>query len=221
MSFVVDEAVEAMRRANPVPDPMSLGDDLDRTGVFPTHTRETQRIMDTKQQTATEPTDNHPHRQRNLGILAAAFAVVIVVGGIVALVNSQDQTSASSQGNEAETVILLHEEYRSVGDVDALIALYAEDAVVLNHPLDLDDTARGVKEIRVWEQQGSKILGTNGSMEYRNLKTTGNIVVFDQKFVNDGGTCFSDVGIKVTVINGKITLWEWPSDTGDHGDTCS
>ncbi len=102
---------------------------------------------------------------------------------------------------------------RNSGDVDAVMALYAEDAVVENHPLDApldaDEVATGVDEIRSLEAQVPGIQGSTGGIEFTDLVVSGNTVTFKSTFFNEEGDCFSGAGNEVTVEDGKITLFVW------------
>ncbi len=101
---------------------------------------------------------------------------------------------------------------RNSGDVDAVMALYAEDAVVRDHPLDADGIATGVDEIRFLEAQVPGIQGSTGGIEFRDMTVSGSTVTFNTKFLNAEGDCFGGMGHQVTVEDGKITLADWGPD---------
>ena len=62
-----------------------------------------------------------------------------------------------SEATDPATVLAEYENARNSGDVDGLISLYADDAIVTRHPLDDDGTAHGVEEIRLLESRGASI----------------------------------------------------------------
>jgi hypothetical protein len=118
----------------------------------------------------------------------------------------------SSSSEDPESVLRAHEAARNSGDVDAVMALYAEDAVVEDHPLDSDEVATGVAEIRRYELQFPAAIDPTGGIEYTELEVSDNTVTFNHKFVNTDGDCFGGTGDQVTVENDKITLYNWGTD---------
>jgi len=125
-------------------------------------------------------------------------------------------SSPSSSSEDPAAVLAAYEDARNADDVDALIALYADDAVVIGHPLDGDGIAEGVTEIRTLESRGPAIRGENGFTQYSAIEVSGNTVTFNQKFVTGVGSCFSDSGNEITVVDDKITLYEWGDDEDDQ-----
>jgi hypothetical protein len=92
------------------------------------------------------------------------------------------------------------------------MALYAEDAVVEDHPLDSDEVATGVAEIRRYELQFPAAIDPTGGIEYLDMTVSGNTATFNHKFLNAGGVCFGGTGDQVTIEDGKITLYDWGTD---------
>jgi hypothetical protein len=88
MNSAVDRAVEAMRRANPVPDPIVAVDSMQRPEDFLASTKEMSMSIDTSTPAHTEP-DRRPRTPRRSSmsrlVAAAAFAVVALAGLIVVL----------------------------------------------------------------------------------------------------------------------------------------
>ncbi|GMQ97995.1 MAG: hypothetical protein BMS9Abin17_0499 [Acidimicrobiia bacterium] len=134
------------------------------------------------------------------------FAIVVAIALTAA--------ACSSSSDDPAAVLAAYEDARNARDVDALMALYADDAVVIGHPLDADELAQGVDEIRALEGQVPAIVGENGSTEYGSIEVSGQAVTFDQKFVSNEGDCFSSSGNNVSVEDGKIIRYEW-----GEGDT--
>lgn len=110
---------------------------------------------------------------------------------------------------------------RNSGDLDAIMVFYAEDVVVIDHPLDtndgfpaITDTADGVAdigEIRDIEQWIAQRQGSDAVMEPRDMVVSGSTVTFNHKEINHLGNCFGRAGNQVTVEDGKITLHQWGS----------
>lgn len=101
---------------------------------------------------------------------------------------------------------------RNAGDVEAVLGFYADDAVVVSHPFDVDGLASGVDEIRLLEQQVPVIQGSVGGIQFREMRLSGTTVTFDYTFLNTEGTCFERSDNIVTFENGEITLHEWGVD---------
>jgi len=131
--------------------------------------------------------------------------LVAVLVMVVAACGSSDADPAA--------VLADYQEARNSGDVDAVMAFYAEDAVVEDHPLDSDGVATGVLEIRGFEGQVPRIQGTTGGIEYTDIAVSGNTVTFNTTFFNGDGDCFGAAGLVVTVEEEKITRWVYgPGD---------
>jgi ketosteroid isomerase-like protein len=159
-------------------------------------------LMQTEPITKATPT---PPKRRRRGAIAAvaAFAVIIVaVGAAVVLNRPSDEVSPAAAG-----VLADYEDARNSGDVDAVMAFYAEDAVVVGHPLDSDGLAMGLIEIHRLENRVPRIQGSTGGIEYTEMVVSGNTVTFNTTFHNSEGDCFGEAGHRVTVENGRITRW--------------
>lgn len=125
-------------------------------------------------------------------------------------------TACSSSSEDPESVLRAYEAARNSSDVDAVMALYADDAVHENHPLDTVSPATGVLEIRGYEGQVPAIQGSTGGVEYIDLEVSGSTVTFNSIFHNEDGDCFGGTGQKVTVDNDKITLYVGGSEDPSH-----
>jgi len=165
-----------------------------------------------------------PSEQRRAWLVGVAIAVVVLVGGTTWFLGAAGYDSPSAPPPAIEdpaAVLAAYEDARNAKDVDALVALYADDAVVIGHPLDGDKLAEGVDEIRALERQVPMYMGANGFTEFRTIEVSGNTATFKQKFVNNAGACFSDndtgKGNTVTVVDGKITLYVWDDVEGQCG----
>jgi hypothetical protein len=105
VSKSTDYAVEMLKQANPVPDPVDLADAMVRPSVFLATTKETTMSIDTAQPTHETPADKPSGRRRNLRALigAAAVAVVFVVGAAIAfsMIDDTEPVASSREGAEA------------------------------------------------------------------------------------------------------------------------
>jgi hypothetical protein len=88
-------------------------------------------------------------------------------------------------------------------DIDAVVALYADDAVVTGHPLAEGPTAEGAQEIRALTVED---MGAANTYEVRDVETTGNSVSFVHLWYPDNG-CYAGTN-RMVIENGKITEWE-------------
>ena len=114
-------------------------------------------------------------------------------------------------GDDSDPAAVLagFEDARNSGDVDAVMAFYAEDAVVENHALDNDGLATGKLEIFPLEARVPRIIGSTGGFEATDTEVSGNKVTFSSIFHNAQGECFSNRGHQITVKDDKITLHVW------------
>jgi hypothetical protein len=105
VSMSTDYAVEMMKQANPVPDPVDLADAMVRPSVFLATTKETTMSIDTDQPTHETPADRPSGRRRNLRALigAVAVAVVFVVAAAIAfsMIDDTEPVASSREGAEA------------------------------------------------------------------------------------------------------------------------
>ena len=166
----------------------------------------------------TRPETEQPRRAHRSPIRVGG-----VVGGIlliaVVLVGCGDDDSGDTAGSDPTAVLADYEDARNAGDIDALMSLYAADAVVTAHPRDshsVDDpgdepVANGIDEIRVLEFDLPTFQRPEDATEFFNVQVSGNRVTFDQRFFNDDGDCFGDSGNEVTLQDDKITHYDWGS----------
>jgi acetyl esterase/lipase len=153
--------------------------------------------------------------------LIAGVVVLAAVAGSCASADSSDTNDAvadpsadSSEPGDAvadpSVVVADHLAARNAGDLAAQMALYADDAVVIGHALDDDGSAQGVDEIRQLEDWQVDFPGT--VTEYFDVEVSGDTVTFDHRFFADDGECFGKVGNEMTVVDGKITRYDWGVD---------
>jgi hypothetical protein len=154
-----------------------------------------------------EPNARSSPAPMRFGVVAGALLAVLVLAGC------SDDDSGDAAGSDPAAVLAAYQETRNSGDVDAVMAFYAEDAVVEND----DGVATGVSEIRILEAEVPGIQGSTGGIEFTDLVVSGNTVTFKETFMNEAGDCFSSAGNEVTIEDGKITLYVW----GDEGDSPS
>ena len=147
---------------------------------------------------------------RRFGLL-----LVIALTVMVALVGcgGDDDDAAAS---DPAAILAEYQGASNTGDIDALISLYAEDAVVTDHPLDDDGLTEGVEAIRALDEFGTSIQRSEDATEFVDVRVSGNSVTFGHRFWNNRGQCFGGGGHEVTVEDGKITRYAW----GTSGEAC-
>ena len=125
--------------------------------------------------------------------------------------------ACGSSDDDPAAVLADYAEARNSGDVDTVVALYADDAVVRDHVLDDDGVATGVDEIRALEEQIPAVQGSGDGIELVDMEVSGNTVLFSSRFffgadgirARSGAGCAGSVGHTATVEDGKITLVDW------------
>ena len=213
MSNAIDNALEAMRHANPVPDQVDLADAMLRSSVFLTATKETSMSIDADQPTHETVPSTQSGRRRNLLVLVGGFAVVVVVGAALLLTtgDGDDPAAASPPASVlADYLVVWNSE-----DAEAVMVFYTEDAVIQDHPSDPDGLATGQSEILVIETWLDGFQGSTGTMEFLNMEGSDDTVTFDNIMVNGSGECFSSTGSVMTVEGDKIALIVWGDPDGE------
>jgi hypothetical protein len=138
------------------------------------------------------------------------IAAVIAIGFVVA--------GCSSSSEDPESVLADYAETRNSGDVDAVMTLYADDAVVMDHVFDDDGVATGIDEIRVLEEQIPAVQGSGDGIEIFDVVVSGSTATFKTRFFygadgvrNRSGSpgCSGSLDHTATVEDGKISLLDW------------
>ncbi|MGI9665997.1 MAG: hypothetical protein ACR2N2_02690 [Acidimicrobiia bacterium] len=134
MNYTANTAVEALDRANPVPDPENLTEVMVSATVF--LATERNDTLDTKEHTQ----QDNGNRSKNRGLLvsAAVFASIVVVGAIVFI--AMDTTTSDTAGYAPQDTVDAFIDARSNGDADAALALLAEDALIYDQE-EIDEEA--------------------------------------------------------------------------------
>jgi len=145
------------------------------------------------------------------------FALVICVLALLAAACGGDDA-----GSDPESVLAELAATGNAGDVDAVMDLYAADAVVLNHPLDDDGVATGHAEIRAIEEQSAPLQGSGAGFATFNVVVAGSNAEFDSSFsyAADGTTgydgCAGNLFNSLSLEDGKIVLIEWGPNSAIH-----
>jgi hypothetical protein len=86
---------------------------------------------------------------------------------------------------------------------------------VKGHPLDADDVATGIDEIRVLQEQIPARQGSAAGIEYLDVVVSGSTITFSHAFRWGGGGCSGGIDNTATVEDGKIVLYVWGPDSRD------
>lgn len=129
---------------------------------------------------------------------AALVALVLLAGAC---------SGNGSVSDPAATIEAYIADYNA-GDLEAVMARFAEDAVITGHPLDA--RASGRDEIR---SVHAHEVGGPGKYAISNVESFGNTVSWDHVWggEDDGKVfefCVDD--LSATIDGGHITSWTWP-----------
>jgi ketosteroid isomerase-like protein len=142
--------------------------------------------------------------------IRSIIAAVIAIGFVVA--------GCSSSSEDPASVLADYAEARNSGDIDAVMALYADDAVVMDQVFDDDGVATGIDEIRVLEEQIPAVQGSGDGIEIFDVVVSGSTATFKTRFFygadgvrNTSGSagCSGSLDHTATVESGKITVLDW------------
>lgn len=124
MKYTITAAVDALERANPVPDPQALADAVSRASV--SLVIERNREMDTDERVS-DQRSTHARKRGSL-MAVAVFVAVILVGGAALLTWTDSSQEVGTAGMDDREIVDAFVEARGAGDVDMTTALIAEDA---------------------------------------------------------------------------------------------
>jgi hypothetical protein len=212
VNSAIDLALEAIRQANPVPDPVDLADAMLRSDVFLTTTKETLMSLDTDQPTHQTPERSPSGSRRNRLALVGALVVAVVAVAVVATVNTgNDMPPAITSDDPAAAIEQYIAAYNS-GDIDAVMEVWSAESVLTNHPNALEAT--GLAQIRAVQVQDLGRLGGEGAYSISNVEVTGDTVTWDHVWISRFGDEFCTMGHIAVIKDGKILTWTWgPRDT--------
>ncbi len=201
-----DQVLVLFGTANPVPDPDAFTGIVEGPVLLTKLDHGSKQMQGTKTQN-TKPT-SPPTRNRWLIVAAAAVIAVLGVGTLIYTAdNGGDVSGTPAAPDDPASILADYAEARNSGDVDAVMAY--DDAVVMGHPLDDDDVATGVDEIRVLQEQIPAIQGSGAGIEYSDIVVSGSTATFSHAFRSIGGACLGGIDHTVTVEGGKIVLYVW------------
>lgn len=104
-----------------------------------------------------------------------------------------------------EAVIESYVEAYNAGDVDAVMEVFVDDAVITGHPLGDFNGAGQIRALHAEEANGVN------AYTISNVTTDGEIVTWDHVWRNEAGEEFCVEGHEAVVEGAKIASWDWPS----------
>jgi len=171
-----------------------------------------------------------PRRPSWLLRTLTAAAVILLIGGTVLVLDREDETitadtSATPEGSGSVpatapagpmAVIESYGEAYNSGDIDAVMAFFSEESVIVGHPLDFNNTssgglAEGLTEIRSVQNRDLASAADTDAYSFSNFEVSGNTVTWDHNWTNSQGQEFCAAGNSAVIENGIITSWTWPT----------
>ena len=120
--------------------------------------------------------------------------------------------AAGCAGDDADPadVLQAYVDAYNVHDLDGVVAVFAEDAVVTGHPLDgRNSRATGLEEIRDLESRDMSLSVATDAYEMTDVEVSGNRVSFGHIIHHRSGACFAGAGHSLVVEGDKIVRWDW------------
>ena len=113
-----------------------------------------------------------------------------------------------------DTIAAYVEAYNA-GDIDGVMALFSEESVVSNSPLDpqVDGQSQGLAEIRSLHRADMTSAAGENAYTISNVQVSGNTVSWDHVWVNNVGTEWCAQGHSAVVEDGIILSWTFAGAT--------
>ncbi|MDC3402458.1 nuclear transport factor 2 family protein [bacterium] len=140
------------------------------------------------------------------------LVMLVVTGALVlAACNDDNDGSGSSRAADPVEVVEGYVAAYNAQDIDAVMAFFAEDAVIV----DGTERIEGAEAIRA-EELGAFEFHAPGGEAYSisNVVVTDNAVTWDRLFEGIAHTCVG-TGDEAVVEDGKIVMWTFASVTCD------
>lgn len=157
-----------------------------------------------------------PSKWAGVRLGVAAFAAIFLAGllfvfGSGGFDGDEPLDPASSELSE---VLFEYESAFNDGDLEAIMRLYADDAVIVGHPKDPDGTTSGRQQIRIVEQRQLAAPGYDEPIRFVDIIVAPGSVEFGHEVMLSppyNPVCVSGAGHVMAIEDGKISRWEWGS----------
>ena len=206
-------------------EPVDIEAILKRPADHDPITRQRSEPMTIDLEPAPTPVAPMRHRRRSVAsALAAAAALVGLVFALVLVTRSGDDepvqpvatpTISDTEGALSPADVLdLYENAVNARDIDAVMLLYADDAVVTGHPTG-PDVATGQDEIRRAENASMMQMADREGQVFwlTQREIDGDVAVAGHVWYSPTG-CFSGTGDRVVIEDGLITEWARGTNSG-------
>jgi len=158
------------------------------------------------------PTQTPPPATRWSGprLAAAAFAATIVVFiAAVAVVRLASPNAEVLGGADDPAVtIQAYAEATNADDLDAVLALFTEESVIIDHPFQPSGDLTGLNAIRLNHMSE---LPSTATLTISNVVVAGDTVTWDSVRVMEDGVELCEDGHSTVIADGKILTWTWPT----------
>jgi uncharacterized protein (TIGR02246 family) len=138
---------------------------------------------------------------RSLFVVLAVVAVVLVGCG-------DDDDAESGDDSDAAAVIEAYEAAYNSGDLDAVVAVFSEDAVITGHPSG-QGPATGLTEIESLHVRDMNSAAEADAYSFTNIETDGDTVTWDHVWTNGAGEDGCGEANSAVVTEDKIVTWTW------------
>lgn len=133
------------------------------------------------------------------------------IGALCALALLGAACSDQDSGEDPAAIIETYITEYNAGDLEGVVALFADDATMIGHPFEALATGRDqIRAVHAQEVDGA------GTYTISNLAASGNAVSWDHVWVVDADgrrVEFCVDGHAAIVEEGHITSWTWPDTT--------
>lgn len=136
---------------------------------------------------------------------AEEWATYLVTNGCI----FQTQCTLLQDRTPTETIEAYIAAYNA-HKVDAVMALFAEESVVIGHPFSAE--AVGLSSIRALHLIDLSAARADNAYAISNVEVADDTVTWDHTWVNAGGTEYCRQGNRAVVEDGKILSWTWSSN---------
>jgi hypothetical protein len=135
-------------------------------------------------------------------LLIAIFVAVVVTAA-----------GCSSESDDPAEVVEQYVAAYNSGDIDAVMAVFTEDAVMYGHPIAEGYESAGFGAI--WSVHVADLANAStDAFSISNIEVDGDTVTWDHVWVNRRGDTFCQVGQSAVIKDGKILTWTWPPSDG-------
>lgn len=173
------------------------------------------------------PRPNDPRRRKGMrfALLTAAVMIALVTAIAVVISHGDQRSQADAVGGPLDTnrseqsggipsdPAAVIEGYRiayNSGDIEAVMALFADDSVLSGHPLSTRST--GLAALRIVQLRDIAMAAPTDAYRTFNVEVSGNTVTWDHEFVNNQGIPWCGEGNTAVIAGGKILNWAFAPD---------